>query len=172
MEADFRRVVVVGPRSAGKSWLSRRLAEKLGAPCVHLDGLAWVPAWTRRPRAEFRGMVAQAVAGSRWIVDGDYPDVRDLVWARATTIVWLDLPFRVVLRRALGRARRRTPRKEKLFPDAGIRFVPRVRARLHELRKAVTTFRLLRRQFAGLRDERYLHLRAPREVEALLDEAR
>jgi hypothetical protein len=41
------------------------------------------------------------------VLDGNYSVVRDLVWARATTLIWLNYPFYVVAWRALSRTMRR-----------------------------------------------------------------
>jgi hypothetical protein len=37
----------------------------------------------------FRGRVASVVATERWVIDGNYSKVRDLVWGRAEDVVWL-----------------------------------------------------------------------------------
>ena len=42
---------------------------------------------------------------------------RDLVWARADTIIWLDYPFVVIFLQALTRSIKRIVTKEKLFGD-------------------------------------------------------
>ena len=46
------------------------------------------------------------------MADGNYSVVRDVVWPRATAIVWLDYPFPLtfwrLFRRTIGRAVRRT----------------------------------------------------------------
>lgn len=58
--------------------------------------------------------VDAAVAGDRWVADGNYAEVviDGPVWERADTVVWLDLPrsvtTRQVIRRTVGRAIRRT----------------------------------------------------------------
>jgi hypothetical protein len=49
------------------------------------------------------------------VIDGNYSDVRDIVWARGTTIIWLNYPFRVVLWRALCRTVKRAVSQEELF---------------------------------------------------------
>jgi adenylate kinase family enzyme len=51
--------------------------------------------------------VSEAVARDAWVIDGNYSAVRDLSWPRADTIVWLDLPRRVVMWRVFSRTVRR-----------------------------------------------------------------
>lgn len=48
-------------------------------------------------------------------MDGNYSAVRDLVWQRADTVVWLDLPRRLVMRRIIRRTVRRTVTRERLW---------------------------------------------------------
>jgi len=43
--------------------------------------------------------------------------VRDVLWPRATTIIWLNLPFRVVFYRALNRTIHRVVTKQRLHSD-------------------------------------------------------
>ena len=43
------------------------------------------------------------MSAERSVVDGNYNMVRDIVWQRATTLVWLNLSFPVVFWRALSR---------------------------------------------------------------------
>jgi adenylate kinase family enzyme len=105
--AVVRRVHVVGTSGSGKSTLSRRLAAHLGAPWIQLDALFHQPGWTPLPEAEFRSEVARRIAAESWVVDGNYSVVRDLVDARADTVVWLDLPRPVVMRQIVGRTLRR-----------------------------------------------------------------
>jgi adenylate kinase family enzyme len=111
--AAVRRVSVVGTSGAGKSTLSQALAERLGADFLELDSVFHQAGWVPLPTEEFRRRVGTAVAGERWVIDGNYTSkVRDLIWARADTVVWLDLPRRTVMRRivwrSFGRAAGRT----------------------------------------------------------------
>jgi hypothetical protein len=41
-------------------------------------------------------------------VDGNYSSVRDIVWERADTVVWFDLPYVAVMARTIRRTVRRT----------------------------------------------------------------
>src|ERR1700746_3644250 len=114
--APVRRVSVVGTSGAGKSTLSRALAGALDAECLELDSVFHQPGWVPLPREEFRRRVAAAVAGERWVIDGNYTSqVKDLVWARADTVVWLDLPRRTVMRRIIWRSFRRAAARTELW---------------------------------------------------------
>jgi adenylate kinase family enzyme len=99
----MQRVSVVGNSGAGKSTLSRGLAARLGATHVELDAIFHQPGWTPLEVEEFRRRVGEAIAGQRWVVDGNHSAVRDLVWAQADVVVWLDLPRSIVMRRVLWR---------------------------------------------------------------------
>ncbi|WP_188193780.1 hypothetical protein [Nonomuraea sp. SYSU D8015] len=44
------------------------------------------------------GSGTSALAAGGWVVDGDYSLVSDLVWSRADTVVWIDLPRHIVMR--------------------------------------------------------------------------
>jgi adenylate kinase family enzyme len=103
-----RRVSVVGCSGAGKTTLGRRLAAAIGAPFLELDGIFHQPGWTPLPADEFRERIAPIIAGDTWVVDGNYVAVRDLVWQRADTVVWLDLPRWRVMARVLPRSLRRS----------------------------------------------------------------
>jgi len=110
-----QRVSVVGTSGVGKSTVSRELARRLGASWLELDSVYHQAGWTPLDTAEFRARVAAVAAGERWVIDGGYSAVRDLVWARADTVVWLDLPRRTVMRRITCRTLRRVAGRVELW---------------------------------------------------------
>jgi len=110
-----RRVSVVGNSGSGKSTLGRELAERLRVPYVELDSIFHQPEWAELPRDEFRAQVAEVVAGRGWVVDGNYSVVRDLVWAAADSVVWVDPPRRTVMRRVIARTVARTMTRRELW---------------------------------------------------------
>jgi adenylate kinase family enzyme len=105
--AQLQRVVVIGTSCSGKTTFGRELAQKLKAPHIELDSIHWKPNWVAAPKEEFRGSTQKAIAPDAWVLDGNYHAVRDLVWARATTLIWLNYPFPVIAWRALSRTCRR-----------------------------------------------------------------
>lgn len=111
----MKRIAVVGTTGSGKTTLARGIARTLGVPHVELDALQWGPDWTPAETATFRADVAAALAGESWVVDGNYAAVRDLVWSRADTVVWLDYSAGTVLWRLLVRTLRRGLRQEVLW---------------------------------------------------------
>jgi adenylate kinase family enzyme len=110
-----QRVTVVGNSGSGKSTLSASLAARLGLPYVELDAIFHQPNWTELPSEVFRARVADVVAGESWVVDGNYSVVRDIVWARADTVVWLDLPRRTVTRSIVSRSAHRVVTRKELW---------------------------------------------------------
>jgi adenylate kinase family enzyme len=107
-----QRVAVVGPGGAGKTVFADRLSRQLGCPVVHLDRIFYGDSWQPRPRAEAVADLERAIAGGRWVVDGNFLDAGDSRFARADAVVFLDLPralcvWRIVWRRVRDRGRRR-----------------------------------------------------------------
>ena len=111
----LRRVVVIGTTGSGKTTLARDLARALGTVHVEFDPYRHGPNWTETPDGEFVRQLAHALSGDRWVADGNYSVTRDTVWPRATTIVWLDLPFGLVFWRLTLRTLRRGITRETLW---------------------------------------------------------
>ncbi len=97
------RIIIVGSTGSGKTTLAHRLSAMRGLPRIELDALHWGPHWTPVPKEEFRARAAQAVASDRWVADGNYGQVRDIVWPRADTLIWLDYGLPVIYWRLLKR---------------------------------------------------------------------
>jgi adenylate kinase family enzyme len=87
------RIAVIGATGSGKTTLAQRLGVILDLPLIELDALHWMPGWTEKPWPEIRSELDPMTRQDRWITDGNYSQVRDLIWPRADTIIWLDYPF-------------------------------------------------------------------------------
>ena len=102
-----QRILVLGRTGSGKTTLARELAAAIGVPHVELDALYFGADFSTVPLSVLRERTSAAIAGDRWVTDGNKSAVRDLVWPRADTVIWLDYPLVVSLwrlgRRALWR---------------------------------------------------------------------
>jgi adenylate kinase family enzyme len=171
------RIVVVGTSGSGKTTLARRIAALLESPHIELDAINWQPGWrdlTRHDPAEFVRRVTEAIRAEAWVVDGNYGPVRDMVWQRATHLVWLDYERPVIMARVISRtllraflrtelwAGNREQWRHLLRPSHPIRWAWNT----WERRRRETAERLVRRECAHLV---VLRVRRPREVQQALD---
>lgn len=168
------RTLVVGTSCCGKTTLARRLGGILGSRHIELDALHWGPDWTAKPDEEFRSALAEAVSAERWITDGNYGTVRDLLWPRATAVIWLNYSFRVVFGRALYRTLRRSLIGERIYSGNRETLARAFLRRDSILLWVLQTYQRRRRAYREfLESNRYpqlqwIELRTPREAEAFL----
>lgn len=101
------RIVIIGAAASGKTTLAFNMAVKLGLPVIDLDDLHWQPGWKTTPRDEFKSEVRKSASKDKWIIAGNYSGVRDLVWNRADTVIWLDYNFSMNFWRLLKRTAHR-----------------------------------------------------------------
>jgi adenylate kinase family enzyme len=102
----LKRVNVKGTSGSGKTTFAQELAKRLEVPYVELDALHHGPNWTEASAEEFRARVREAMAAAPdgWVIDGNYEvKLGDTVIGAADTIVWLDLPLALKLRRVARR---------------------------------------------------------------------
>ncbi len=93
----MQRVLIIGCGGAGKSMLAREMGKRTGLPVVHLDQLFWRPGWNKAPPDEWRRGLTEALAGERWIIDGNYGGTMDVRLRASDTVVYLDFPRWVCL---------------------------------------------------------------------------
>ena len=95
---------MIGSGGAGKSTFARRLGERLGLPVIHLDRAYWRSGWVEPPKDEWRRQVEGLCAGESWVMDGNYSGTLDVRLEACDTVVLLDLPRTVCVRRVIRRA--------------------------------------------------------------------
>ena len=93
----YKRVIVVGVTSSGKSTLAEKLAKRFDLNFIELDALHWEPNWQGAPPEILRARVEKATEAEKWVIAGNYHSVRDLTWPKAEAVIWLDYPFLTVL---------------------------------------------------------------------------
>lgn len=109
------RLVVIGVSGSGKTTFAGHVARKLSLPHIELDALYWEPDWQASSRPVFRGRVQAATAADAWVVDGNYSQSRDIVWSRASHLVWLDYSLPRVMWRVVSRTVRRIFSRQELW---------------------------------------------------------
>lgn len=170
----MRRIAVVGPTGSGKTTLAAELAKRLGVPHVELDALHWGPGWAAPDLEAFRDRVAAALAGEGWVADGNYRKVREIIWTRADTLVWLDYPLWLTLWRLLRRTVRRVGKQEVLWNGNRETWWGTLLAKDSLLRLSVQGHRRMREgyplalQLPEYRHLRVVRLRTPQETGAWL----
>ncbi len=172
--APGARITVVGTCGSGKTTVAKSLAGLLGVPHVELDALFWRSQWGEATDPELRAAVSEAAAGDAWVIDGNYSRVRDLIWARADTVVWLDYSFVRVFSQLLGRTIRRAVLREPLWHGNRESLRTSFLSRDSILLWAVKTHRRRKAQYRALLADpagsplKVVRLRSPREAERWL----
>ena len=112
---DLSRVIVAGSSGSGKTTLARGISQALGSPHIVLDAIRHGPNWTETPDDIFREKVGDATQEDIWVVDGNYSIARDVLWPKATTLIYLDYSVGVIMRRLIARTLRRNIKREVLW---------------------------------------------------------
>jgi adenylate kinase family enzyme len=103
-----RRIAIIGCGGSGKSFLAREVGRRTGIEVTHLDALYWDADWQpRHVAAEWEALQRTLVEADAWIMDGNYGRTMDVRLAAADTVIFLDLPAHICLRRVLVRQVRR-----------------------------------------------------------------
>jgi len=159
IDKQLKRVVVIGTSCSGKTTLARNLAQKLRLPHIELDSIFWKPNWTHTPKEEFRNLVSEAIAPENWVLDGNYSAVRDILWTRATTLIWLNYPFYVIAWRALSRTLRNIFYRKVIWAGNKETFRQAFLSKDSILWWVLKTYRRRRREYPLLfNDPAYRHL--------------
>ncbi|GAA4178870.1 hypothetical protein [Gryllotalpicola koreensis] len=106
------RICILGPSNSGKSTLAVAIGVRRELPVVHLDQYRHQPGtqWLQRPDVEFEALHDAAIAGERWVMEGNYSRWLPERLKRATGLVVLDASTAAsilrYIRRTWGRADR------------------------------------------------------------------
>jgi adenylate kinase family enzyme len=148
--ADLRRVSVVGTSCSGKTTFAGNLAQILKVKYIELDAIHWLPGWVERPKDEFLNLVEKAAANDSWVFDGNYTRTREIVWGRATAIIWLNYSFPRTFYRAINRTTRRIIGGEKICSGNQETFRQSFMSRDSILLWVLTTYHKKRRRYTKL----------------------
>jgi adenylate kinase family enzyme len=99
----MKKILIIGHPGAGKTTLAVEMGKLLHLPVIHLDREFWQSGWRQSERGEWRERVRRMVMGEKWVIDGTYDNSLDIRLPHADTIIFLDFPKGVCLRRVIGR---------------------------------------------------------------------
>ena len=175
MPADLSRVIVIGTSCCGKTTFASRLSNLLGHPHIEMDVLHWMANWVERPLEEFASKMETAVAGDKWVVDGNYTRIREITttWPRATAVVWLNYNFLTVMSRALKRKVPTHPYWRGAFRKSGA-LLRGLSVVTWNCVVVLRTYRRRKLQYAAMRDSgqypslEWIEFRRPAEAERFL----
>ncbi len=163
----------MGTSGSGKTTLARELARRLGYRHIELDAIHWQPNWIEMPTEDFRTQLEPLIAQENWTMDGNYSKVRDMIWQRADTLVWLEYSLPVIFWRLGWRSLKRVLLREELWngnrEDWGVfigydsLFTWVLRSQPRHRREYPLKFQ--QPEFAHLQ---IIHLHSPRETDAWL----
>lgn len=105
----------MGISGSGKTTLATELARRLHLQHIELDSIFHQPGWSQMPDDDFAREVTLRLQSSRWVVDGNYSQISRIVLDHCDTLILLDYPRGLVMRRILMRTLRRGVLREHLW---------------------------------------------------------
>jgi adenylate kinase family enzyme len=164
------RTHLIGTAGSGKTTLAQQLAARVGTTHVELDRLYWKAPWTHHTTADFAEHYTPWLAQDRWLMDGEYPEINAQIWAKATTVIWLDYPLPLVMYRLVRRGLHHARAKCNLWDSGSRETLPHLLSRRsivwralrsHGRRRMIYTRVMAQPRFAHIQ---FLRFVAPQET--------
>ena len=97
------RIVILGVSGAVKTTLAKKMRSFLQIEVHHLDREFWQNGWKEKDKETRIDILKSLVQGGQWIIDGNYLRSSELHLSEADTIIFLDMPPFLCLRRLIQR---------------------------------------------------------------------
>lgn len=111
----MRRILIIGPPCAGKSYLANELSNMLYIKKYELDDFFWQEDWKRRDTRVFSQNIEKIIMKeSSWVIDGYYCEVDSVLKGNVDVIIVMLKPIHVLLIRLIKRSACRIWHKTKV----------------------------------------------------------
>lgn len=97
MSYTHKKVIVLGNNGSGKSYFSKKLAEKTKLPLIHLDLLYWHENWEHPCREKWIDIQKDVMKDDSWIIDGMYISTFEVRFMEAEIVYFLDIDTKICL---------------------------------------------------------------------------
>lgn len=101
---NAKKIAVIGCSGSGKTYVSFKLAAKLGLPIYHLDQYAWKPNWEKVDFEELSRVHKYVCQKDSWIIEGIYFKLLQERIEAADAIIFLNMPRYVCIYNVIKRA--------------------------------------------------------------------
>lgn len=112
------KIFIIGSVGSGKTTLAKRLSRELNINCYELDNVTWERNLSgndrRRTNKEILAIFEKIINQKNWIIENVGKDIYSMAYKRADTIIYIDLPKRILYKRIIYRW---IKQKLKLYPS-------------------------------------------------------
>ncbi len=109
----MKRILVIGCPGSGKSTFSKKLAEKLNYPLLHLDRIFHIDNENHVTREELKSQIKKFINNSNeFIIDGNYSGTLPYRLEFADTVFYFNIDSRICLDNVMKRSEENLPRDD------------------------------------------------------------
>ena len=96
LPAGETRVAIIGNSGSGKSTLAQAISAESGLGIVSFDDIFWEPGGFNQAKSEARQLeeLRFSTRGSSWIAEGVFGKFIEEIFGRASSLIWMDLPWK------------------------------------------------------------------------------
>ena len=106
------RIAVIGTSGAGKSTLAKKIAEIHKINYIEQDNLFWDSNWRPKSKDSFKAELISQISKDSWSICGNHSMLQELIWQKATHVIWLNYSMKRCLFQGFKRSLRRVFLKE------------------------------------------------------------
>ena len=115
----MKRINIIGPSGAGKTYLARELSKIYSLPIIHIDAIGLSAKYgVFKDKPAFLKKVKKELESDKWIVEGVFKSTLGYRIPRAELTIYLDYPRRIYYYRVLKRRWQYRSKQREEMPDS------------------------------------------------------